>query len=282
MIDLVFAPITDGSAAYNNRAAVPDVGDWMARLDAASKAWRAAFTGRIDADIVYGPHPRERYDLWHPGDAAHGTVVFVHGGYWRAGDKALYAALGRPLLQAGWRVAFITYPLCPEVSIAQITVSVEAALRHLATAVPDGPLVLSGHSAGGHLVTWLASTASALDATLRQRITRVVSLSGVHDLRPLRQSQELNVDLRLSEADAAHGSPVLYRPASAFDLVCACGATELPEFRRQNLLLATLWGGLGAASSRALEIDAANHFTLLDGLALDAHGGPLAPLLLGQ
>lgn len=280
MMDLTFPPITDWSAAYNNRAAVPDVGAWMARLEAASQAWRATFTGRVDADIACGPHPRERYDLWHPTGPAHGTVVFVHGGYWRAGDKGLYAALGRPLLQAGWRVAFLTYPLCPEVSIAHITRSAEAALKHLAAAVPDGPLVLSGHSAGGHLVTWLASSASMLPAALRQRIARVVSLSGVHDLRPMRLSDELNVDLRLSDTDAAQLSPVLHTPASAFELVCACGAAELPEFRRQNLLLATLWSGLGVVSSRALEIDAAHHFTLLDGLVHDTDGGPLAPLLL--
>jgi pimeloyl-ACP methyl ester carboxylesterase len=281
MMDVNFPPITDWSAAYNNRAAVPEVGAWAAALTEASQAWRAAFGGRVESDIAYGEHPRERYDLWHPDSTARGTVAFVHGGYWRSGDKAWYWALGRPLLQAGWRVAFIGYPLCPEVTIGRITQSAAAALTHVAARVPDGPLVLAGHSAGGHLVTWLASTASPLDAAVRRRIPRVVSLSGVHDLRPVCRSDELNVDLRLSAAEAAALSPVLHGPAHAFALVCMCGAAELPEFRRQNVLLANLWSGLGVVSSQAVEIDAANHFTLLDGLVHEADGGPIGRSLLG-
>lgn len=147
--------------------------------------------------------------------------------------------------------------------------------------MPEGPLVLTGHSAGGHLVTWLASTASPLDAALRRRIPRVVSLSGVHDLRPVCRSEELNVDLRLSATEAAAHSPVLHTPAHAFTLVCLCGGAELPEFRRQNALLANLWSGLGVVSSHADEIDGANHFTLLDGLVHEADGGPIGRWLLG-
>jgi arylformamidase len=264
-MDLNFPLITDWSAAYNNRAAVPEVGAWMAATAAASQAFRAAYPGRVEADVAYGPHERERYDLWHPEGEARGTQVFFHGGYWRAGDKASYWHLAQHLLAAGWRVAFITYPLCPAVTLAQITRSAQHAIEHLAHRVPEGPLVLSGHSAGGHLVTWLASTASTLAPAVRERIPRVVSLSGVHDLRPMRRSDELNVDLRLSADEAAALSPVLYHPASAFELVCVAGSTELPEFRRQSLLLAALWAGLGVPT-RAVEIDGAHHFTLLDGL----------------
>lgn len=269
-MDLTYPLITDWSAAYNNRAAVPEVGAWMAATAAASQAFRAAYPGPVDADVAYGAHERERYDLWHPQGQARGTLVFFHGGYWRAGDKASYWHLAQRPLAAGWRVAFITYPLCPAVTLAQITASAQQAVEHLAHHVADGPLVFSGHSAGGHLVTWLASAASTLPAAVRSRITRVVSLSGVHDLRPMRQSDELNVDLRLSPEDAATLSPVLHAPAGQFELVCVAGSAELPEFRRQSLLLAALWAGLGVAT-RAVEIDGANHFTLLDALGTPAH-----------
>lgn len=268
-MDLTYPLITDWSAAYNNRAAVPEVGAWMAATGAASKAFRAGYTGRVELDGVYGPDACERFDLWHPQGEARGTLVFFHGGYWRAGDKASYWHLAQQPLAAGWRVAFVTYPLCPAVTLAQITTSAQRAVEHLAAHVPEGPLVLSGHSAGGHLVTWLASTASTLPAAVRERITRVVSLSGVHDLRPMRLSDELNVDLRLSPEEAAALSPVLHAPVGPFELVCVAGSAELPEFRRQSLLLAALWAGLGVPS-RAVEIDGANHFTLLDALGTPA------------
>jgi arylformamidase len=64
--------------------------------------------------------------------------------------------------------------------------------REIATAISfcageiAGPIRLTGHSAGGHLVTRMISGEPLLlpDAVLK-RIAGVVSISGVHDLRPL-------------------------------------------------------------------------------------------------
>ena len=90
-----------------------------------------------------------------------------------------------------------------------------------------------------------------------------MSLSGVHDLRPLLGTRDLNGVLRMDEAEALQFSPVLLRPKGAFDLSCVCGADELPEFRRLNGLQANMWAGLGLATE-SLECEACNHFTLLD------------------
>lgn len=268
-----FPEITDWSAAYDNRAAVPGLDAWMAALAEASRGWRATAAVRVEADLAHGPHPRDRHDIWHPAGSARGTLVFLHGGYWRAGHKDLYAALARPVTEAGWRAAFVTYPLCPEVTVGRIATGVQAAVECLAAQLPDGPLVLSGHSAGGHLATWLVSTASTLPAAVRARIPRVVSLSGVHDLRPLLRYEALNRDLGLDAAEAARLSPVLALPGHDVELVCIAGGAELPEFRRQSALLASVWAGAGIAT-RAVEVDGANHFTVLDGLL-----PPQAPLL---
>lgn len=275
---LHFPKITDWSAAYDNRAAVPAVDAWMAALAEDSCGWRASGAGRVDTDLAHGPHARDRHDVWHPAGRARGTLVFLHGGYWRAGHKDLYAALARPVLAAGWRAAFVTYPLCPEVTIGRIATGVQAAVECLAAQLPDGPLILSGHSAGGHLATWLVSTASTLPAAVRARIPRVVSLSGVHDLRPLVRCEALNRDLGLDAAEAARLSPVLALPGHDVELVCIAGGAELAEFRRQNALLASLWAGAGIAT-RAAEVDGANHFTLLDGLLQPR--APLLPALIG-
>ena len=45
---------------------------------------RATLAGRTD--LAYGPHARHRIDLF-PARGGRGTLVFIHGGYWRSLDK---------------------------------------------------------------------------------------------------------------------------------------------------------------------------------------------------
>ena len=46
------------------------------------------------ARYPYGPHPAQFGELWLPGRAPLGTVVIIHGGFWRARYDL---SLGRPL-----------------------------------------------------------------------------------------------------------------------------------------------------------------------------------------
>ncbi len=46
----------------------------------------------LRADVAYGPGPRETLDLIFPDRVAPDAPLhmFVHGGYWRSGEKANY------------------------------------------------------------------------------------------------------------------------------------------------------------------------------------------------
>jgi arylformamidase len=132
-----------------------------------------------------------------------------------------------------------------------------------------GPIHLTGHSAGGHLATRMISATSPLPDTLRSRIGNTVSISGVHDLRPLMRLA-LNADLKLDEAEAVSESPVLLRPIEGVRLTCWVGAGERGEFIRQNALLANIWTGLGALTRVVEEADR-HHFSIVDGLIDPAH-----------
>lgn len=250
--------------AYNNSGAVADAAQWLADWARDAATFRAAHADRLSAAIPYGGHAREVYDLYQPGPDAPGTLVFVHGGYWRAvsrEDNHHYAA--GPLAR-GWRVAFVEYPLCPEVTLEAQMQSVIRGITAVAARV-DGPLVLAGHSAGGHHVTHPVVRGSTLPQAVRQRVRRVISFSGLHDLRPIALTQELNRALGLDEARAAALSPALGVPDLAGDLLCIVGADELPELRRQTHLLANVWTGLGV-TARALELAGEHHFSVLEGL----------------
>jgi arylformamidase len=263
--NLDFQKITDWDRAYSNRRAVPDAADWMAQSAQAAAMFASTYRGQINKDISYGASSRERLDLFHPEGEAAGTMIFMHGGYWRAGTKEALWHLAEGLLVKHWRVAFVEYPLCPGSAIRDITYSIRTALERIGQACPEGPLVVAGHSAGGHLATWACSDRGGVRVEVLRRVSRVVSFSGLHDLRPLVHASELNSDLRLDPNEASSLSPVLARPAGDFELVCIAGSLELPEFRRQNVLLANIWNGLGLRT-RALEVPESNHYTVLEPL----------------
>jgi len=45
-------------------------------------------------------------------------------------------------------------------------------------AMADGPLVIAGHSAGGHLATMMGAEESQLPTPVADRLKRIVSISG--------------------------------------------------------------------------------------------------------
>ncbi|EPX84621.1 Esterase/lipase [Rubellimicrobium thermophilum DSM 16684] len=136
----------DLSEAYANAAHIPDGASFPARWAAAAAAFRAAHPPR---KLAHGPHPREILDLYEPpGRRPEGLAVIIHGGYWMAFSPADFSHLAAGALARGWAVAMPAYPLCPERRIRDITASLARAVDRAAEAVP-GPVVLSGHSAGG-------------------------------------------------------------------------------------------------------------------------------------
>jgi acetyl esterase/lipase len=233
--------------------------------------------GRARLDLAYGERPRNRLDLFLPEGAPKGLVVFVHGGFWLQLDKSVWSHLAAGSVARGYAVAMPSYTLCPEVRIADIGKEVAAAVTEAAGLV-DGPLMLTGHSAGGHLVSRMVTATAPLAPEVRQRIRNVVSISGLHDLRPLLLTA-MNERLRLDEAEALAESPALLRPMANARITCWVGATERAEFLRQNALLANIWTGLGATTAAIVEPNR-HHFDILDGLTDANH--PLTRTLLSE
>ncbi|MFT4793024.1 MAG: hypothetical protein ACJAVR_003937 [Paracoccaceae bacterium] len=259
-------PVLDWDDAYANRAHIPDAGAVIAGWDRDAPAFRAAMSaaGRAHLDQPYGPGPREAFDLFLPDGAPRGLMVFVHGGYWMAFDKSNWSHLAAGAVARGWAVAMPSYRLAPDASIAEITDAIARFLAIAADAVP-GPIALSGHSAGGHLVCRMLCEDVALPPPLRARIARTVSISGVHDLRPLLRTA-MNQTLRLTDASAHAESPTQLRPVPGARLIAWVGGDERPEFIRQSALIANVWTGLGAVTTSAVA-PGRHHFDVIEGLS---------------
>ena len=267
---VIFHQVSDWNDAYANAPNIPGGERWPAAWVQPAQAYRAALQsgGRATLDISYGERPRNRFDLFAPEGRPKGLVVFVHGGFWKALDKSFWSHLARGSVDNGYAVAMPSYTLCPAVRISEITHEIAAAVAR-AAAMVEGPLFLTGHSAGGHLVTRMISATSPLADDVRARISHTVSISGVHDLRPLMKAA-MNTELRIDEAEARVESPALLEPMPNARVTCWVGSAERPEFVRQNALLANIWTGLGARTCK-VEEPGRHHFDVIDGLANPEH-----------
>lgn len=257
--------ITDWDDAYANAAYIPRAASWPPRWAALATEWRQQLPAgcRADLDVPYGEHAREAYDLFTPVAEPHGLVVFVHGGYWLRFSHSDWSHLARGAIDRGYAVAMPGYPLCPEVSIAHITDSISRAVCLLANRL-DGPIMLAGHSAGGHLVSRMLCTDTKLPAAVTDRLGRVLSISGVHDLLPLLNTK-MNKSLNLTMQSAVDNSPARQIPRRGCQVGTWVGADERPEFIRQTELLASLWNSLGAEVTVMVEPDK-HHFNVIDAL----------------
>lgn len=220
------------------------------RLPNAEAYWRAwsaqsaAVRGQLaPLELAYGPGPRERLDLFEPAQAR-GTLLFIHGGYWLSFYKEDFSYLAPPLLGAGLRVAVVSYDLAPAVSLREIVGQVRRAVSVVGQRC--GPLLVAGHSAGGHLAAMVHCTDWAAEGLTAPQLRGGIGISGLYDLEPLRRT-ELQPDLRLSAAEAQALSPVHHRPTTDAPFVVALGELESEAFFWQSAQLARVWPGVAAA-----------------------------------
>ncbi|MGE5168854.1 MAG: alpha/beta hydrolase [Rudaea sp.] len=227
---------------YDNRAAVPEHPYWFEQF--AARTREAVEALRPALDVRYGPGAKETLDLYVPKANARGTLLFIHGGYWRGLDKSEHGFVAPVFVDEGYAVAVVNYDLCPTVTIATIVDECRRAVAWLVREGPargaPGPLVIGGHSAGGHLAAMMFATDWTAQGFAPAPIAGGFSLSGVHDLEPLLQFSG-NADFRLDGPEARRLSPVHLRPATDAPLVLAVGANETSEFVRQTDMLWDAW-----------------------------------------
>jgi arylformamidase len=251
----------DYEVEYNNRARVPENPSIMAGWAKDAAAWRERHPRRV---IPYGPGPRNIVDFF-PGDNDGPIVVFIHGGYWQAFDSSSFSHLAGGLNAHGISVAIPSYDLCPGVTVDDIIREMREASRELARL--GRPLVMSGHSAGGHLAAcMLATDWPAYDASLPQDlVVAAYSISGLFDLVPLIETS-INNAMRLDQATARAASPLFWKAPRRGSLDAVVGEHESAEYFRQSRTIVERWGAAGVAT-RFGTVPSANHFTAIAPLA---------------
>lgn len=260
-------------AAYNNRAHVPDHGDYFARWAKQSEAVRATLKHR--ADLAYGMWPRQRLDYFPAADKNAPLMVFIHGGYWQSLDHKMFDLLAQPFVEAGIAFASMGYTLCPDIDMAGLAEQVREGIAWLWGRAADlgfdrDRIFVSGHSAGGHLVALLAATDFTQRGLPKDVLKGGLSLSGLYDLEPVRLAY-VNAALKLDADTARRLSPQHHLPRKdSMPLLLAVGGAELPEFVRQQSDYHTALQGAGARVA-AMELPGLHHFSVADALGDAKH-----------
>ncbi len=138
--------------------------------------------------IRWGEGATDVVDLWLPeGEGPHPVVVMVHGGCWQKSiaDKSLMDWMADALRQKGWAVWNIEYRGVDEPGggYPGTYQDVSAATDALRDRAAGYNLNLNhvtgiGHSAGGHLILWLAAR-SRLPESSPLRVTDPLAFQGV-------------------------------------------------------------------------------------------------------
>jgi arylformamidase len=251
----------DYEVEYNNRARVPENPALITGWAKDAAAYRAIHAPR---PISYGRGARHVIDFF-PGDGKGAIVVFIHGGYWQALDRSSFSHLAAGLNAHGVSVAIPSYDLCPHVTVDQIIGEMRTASRELARL--GQPLVISGHSAGGHLAACLLATDwPAFDASLPANlVSAAYAISGLFDLSPL-IGTSINEAMGLDQDAARAVSPLFWRAPARLSLDAVVGENESAEFFRQSRTIVDLWGKANVAT-RFGNVPGANHFTAIAPLA---------------
>src|SRR3546814_14378226 len=143
------------SDLYRIRDFVPNFDAIAAEFAARSRALTAR--ANVRADIAYGAGPRETLDLILPDNPAADAPlhIFIHGGYWRSGEKENYRLIAEPVMAAGGMTTLVEYDLMPGTRLSYLgyQVSRPGGWHHdnaQSLVVSTELLTVGGHSASTH------------------------------------------------------------------------------------------------------------------------------------
>ena len=244
----------DYDRAYANGPFIPRAETFPPRWTREAAEFREALGQRALTAIPYGPKPRNHLDLFLPEGDPQGLLMFIHGGYWLTFDRGTWSHLAAGAVARGWACAVPSYTLAPEARIGEMTREIARALE-VAARLVAGPVVVTGHSAGGHL----SARMGCADLALSTIIKRVVPISPLADLEPIALTA-MNADLRLDPTEIAGESPARLTPRPRVEAHVWVGAQERPAFLWQARLLSEAWSCPWTPESDR------HHFDVIDAL----------------
>ena len=255
--------------------------DWAAfyeKAEAMTVATRKALPHALD--VAYGPHPKQRLDLYFPAARREGAPVllFLHGGGFREGDRLQYGFIAAPFAAHGIITAVASYRLTPEFTYPAQPEDAQMALGWLwknIKAHKGNPerILIAGHSAGAILAADVAVKRAwvgrlSLPAGL---VKGIIPVSGGYDLTALPSVHNYVPD----ETSRSEASPIKHVSAGVPPTIVAVGSGE-PYLASSRALVESIRARGGQAD--LLVLDGLDHAQTV--LALGDERSPLFKAVL--
>ncbi|HET8998691.1 MAG TPA: alpha/beta hydrolase [bacterium] len=232
-----------------------------------------------------------RLDLFRPdGHAGTPVLLFFHGGVWQRGDKREYGNIGEAFARRGILTAIVNYRLTPSVRhpghVQDAARAVAWAMHHAGEYGGRADRIfLSGHSAGGHLVTLLLFDPQYLraEAVDPERLAGVIALSGVFDLTmPIDDTSEggfaqfIYPPFGRAPKALEAASPIRHLHPTRVPLLIVVAGEDYRDMRAQSKGFADAVGRVGIAA-RFETVSGRGHFQLVQ--AIGTAGDPTTDLV---
>ena len=248
-------------------------------------------------DISYtgaGNDARRSFDLYLPGksNAKPPLLIFVHGGFWLLPDDEyrIGPSLAENLVKDGVAVALVRYRLAPSHHHPTQALDVAAAVARLTKdagkyGLDAKRIFLSGHSAGGHLVSLIALDKSYLTQQKfpADTVAGVISFSGLYDLAPtwsISSNQKVAIEKTFGHDPAVlkRASPIRHARADAPPFLILSAFADFPGFAMDARRFADALRSAGAKEIHQHIFKGADHFSLVK---LDDENGAVRRTIIG-
>jgi arylformamidase len=257
-------------AAYDQRVWAPNAEQVLARRAALSEAVRR----RLGAPKrwPYGPSPVEAVDVYPTSRPGAPTLVFIHGGAWRAGAAKDAAYAAEMFVDAGANYVVPDFAWVQDVG-GDLNVLADQVRRAIAWTYANGRrfggdperVYIAGHSSGGHLAGVALTTDWSKLALPMDAIKGGLCCSGMFDLEAVRLSARSSY-VAFDDATEQALSPQRQLDRVSCPVVIAYASLDSPEFQRQSRDFAEALAKAGK-SVTVLRGDGYNHFEIIETLA---------------
>lgn len=165
------------------------------------------------------------------------AVIFIHGGFWRSGDKQECSFIANSFAQHGIATVLLNYSLAPDLSLKSIireirTSVINITAQALQLGLDPKRIILGGHSAGGHLAAMVESTNWDIFNIPKSPLYASFGISGLYNPQPLSQTSFQKILALPDDCNCLVARP-LKATKQGLDLV-ACGSDETQELKMQS------------------------------------------------
>ena len=212
----------------------------------------------VSHDVAYGDGARHTLDVYRPRAPATGPqplVVFLYGGSWRMGSKAMYPFVAATLARRGAVVVVPDYRVYPDVeypAFLQDNAEAVAWARAHATQLGADPakVFVMGHSAGAYDAAMLALDPAFLAAFGMKPtdLAGVIGLAGPYDFLPITDPDVIPVFASVGDGPASQ--PITYADGRNPPMLLAAGTADTTVNPQNTVALAERIASLGGPVQR--------------------------------